>query len=385
MLGSSARRCSSLRLFVRCRSGLMQAHTHSTLANVPPDHHQQSERYKHDHVLPPHMDVSVNADGEMLEITNLVGVDGEVSRFPFVWLKDNCGCNHCFHSESSSRLTSFAGLDLEDRVASVEAVVATVQDTWDRLGRVPGEGALHGAPLVTDCVRLYWTSGHVSDFPLRWLEERCFTQRRQRQRQSEMDPFSLVETLQVSAGRNAVEVEASAAAIDGAREMQAKVIPRFVFEEMTGGASPSPPCLSSATGAAQQQQQQQRQRQQQHAQSSLEMLGWCHALEKYGVALVQTDNHAGALKHFTQLFGFREWCSYGEFYVVENKQSAGTGTGGTGAGAGTGEAEDGGPRGTQQANNLAYTGLPLPFHTDLPHYASPPQVRSGYTPPISLS
>ena len=27
-----------------------------------------------------------------------------------------------------------------------------------------------------------------------------------------------------------------------------------------------------------------------------------------------------------------------------------------------------------QSNNLAYTGLPLQFHTDLPHYASPPQV-----------
>ena len=39
--------------------------------------------------------------------------------------------------------------------------------------------------------------------------------------------------------------------------------------------------------------------------------GWCHALQKYGVAIVETDNHAGVLKHFTQLFGFREWCSYG--------------------------------------------------------------------------
>ena len=46
--------------------------------------------------------------------------------------------------------------------------------------------------------------------------------------------------------------------------------------------------------------------------------------------------------------------------VVENKQSV--------------EAEPGGEDGTQ-ANNLAYTGLPLQFHTDLPHYSSPPQVQ----------
>ena len=74
---------------------------------------------------------------------------------------------------------------------------------------------------------------------------------------------------------------------------------------------------------------------------------------------MQTDNHAGVLKHFTQLFGFREWCSYGEFYVVENKQPPTAATGET----------------KTQANNLAYTGLPLAFHTDLPHYASPPQVQ----------
>ena len=72
------------------------------------------------------------------------------------------------------------------------------------------------------------------------------------------------------------------------------------------------------------------------------------------MAILQSDNHAGVLKNFTQLFGFREWCSYGEFYVVENKQL---------------DEVNG------EANNLAYTGLPLPFHTDLPHYASPPQVQ----------
>jgi hypothetical protein len=56
----------------------------------------------------------------------------------------------------------------------------------------------------------------------------------------------------------------------------------------------------------------------------------------------------------------------GEFYVVENKQTTNV------------------PDGEEtQANNLAYTGLPLQFHTDLPHYASPPQARPPPPPPLA--
>ena len=39
------------------------------------------------------------------------------------------------------------------------------------------------------------------------------------------------------------------------------------------------------------------------------MLGWSHAMEKFGVAMVSTSNASGVLKRFTDLFGFREWCS----------------------------------------------------------------------------
>ena len=83
--------------------------------------------------------------------------------------------------------------------------------------------------------------------------------------------------------------------------------------------------------------------------------------------MVSTSNAGGVLKHFTDLFGFREWCSYGEFYVVENKQAGAPSAGGADRTA-KGVA-------AAQANNLAYTGLPLQFHTDLPHYTSPPQVQ----------
>ena len=289
----------------------------------------QPLRFEPARALPNHhtsIAVRVDSDAEMLEVSNLVA-EGEVSRFPFVWLRDNCICTKCFHAQSSSRLTSFAQLELDDRVLHAEPVMAAVQDT--RLGRTmagsKGEDAAREISL-----RLSWSSGHESTFPVRWLSERCFSDRRQRARGREMDVFELLEqTVREAADgeADAETVRASAVPIRGAREMQARAIPRFRFEELR--------------------------------REPTAMLGWCLALEKYGVALIETKNTPGVLKHFTELFGFREWCSYGEFYVVENKQTPSIAPG---------EVE-------VQANNLAYTGLPLAFHTDLPHYASPPQVQ----------
>ena len=257
-----------------------------------------------------------------LELDGLVE-GGVTSRFPFVWLRDNCVCDSCFHAASSSRLTSFASLDLTDTIVRAEPEYAAVQDT--RLGR--GGGA--AADEMTPCLRLSWSSGHESVFPLSWLRERCFSTARQRRRASEMDLFALIEASGLEEAEIGGAVAAAAAPVGpGRRESQCRVVPRFAMEELA--ASPR------------------------------SMLAWCHAMQKYGVTVVKTDNASGVLKAFTELFGFREWCSYGEFYVVENKQTV----------------VDGGESGeAQQANNLAYTGLPLQFHTDLPHYASPPQVQ----------
>ena len=274
------------------------------------------------------VDVTIDPVAEMLEVKHLIQED-EVSQFPFVFLRDNCTCSECFHQKSSSRLTAFSRLNLDDSIVSVEATVASVRDT--RLGRATADAA-NGEAFTepTACIRVGWSSGHESLFSLRWLAERCFGQSRQKLRSQDMDTFALLEASQVAHGVNDEEVRASALPIRGAREAQARAIPRFKFEELNSDSDS-------------------------HA-----MLGWCHALEKFGVAIVETDNHAGVLKHLTQLFGFREWCSYGEFYLVENKVApADEATGGRKA----------------DANNLAYTGLPLPFHTDLPHYASPPQVQ----------
>ena len=278
----------------------------------------------------------------MLEVDNLVG-KGVTSKFPYVWLRDNCLCHSCFHSKSSSRLTSFANLDLDDRVVHCKSVHGKVQDT--RLGRhtrldpVTGPSVQHSEE-EQECLRLVWSSGHESSFPVRWLQERCFSNERQAARSIDMDIFALLESSGFGASGHAeggagtalaAAVRASAVPVGASgRESQCRTIPRFAFADLVA--------------------------------SDEAMLGWCHAMEKYGVAIVKTDNSSGMLKEFTQLFGFREWCSYGEFYLVENKQTPP---------AAAGEAIA--PQ--EQANNLAYTGLPLQFHTDLPHYSSPPQVQ----------
>ena len=272
----------------------------------------------------------------MLEIDNLVG-HGVMSKFPYVWLRDNCVCRTCFHSKSSSRLTSFANLDLDDRVVHAESVRSRVQDT--RLGRAAGP-PMQNDDDEEECLRLDWSSGHESSFPVRWLQERCFSNERQATRSIDMDIFALLESSGFGASGHAeggagtaaaAAVRASSVPVGASgRESQCRTIPRFAFADMVA--------------------------------SDEAMLGWCHAMEKYGVAIVTTDNSSGTLKQFTQLFGFREWCSYGEFYLVENKQTPPAAAG-----------EAAAPQ--EQANNLAYTGLPLQFHTDLPHYASPPQVQ----------
>ena len=158
-------------------------------------------------------------------------------------------------------------------MVAAEQVTASVQDT--RLGRQQGSEST--LPPPSPALRLSWSSGHESVFPLQWLAERCFSQKQQQRRSKGMDTFALLE----AAGFGDGESDAGAVPIPGAREAQARRIPRFRFEDLTDESDPQA------------------------------MLGWCHALQKYGVAIVETDNHAGVLKHFTQLFGFREWCSYG--------------------------------------------------------------------------
>jgi len=260
--------------------------------------------------------IGIRLVGDMLEIDGLLA--GETSRFPFIWLRDNCACHVCFHVGSSSRLNSFRQLNLDEKPAQVEHVRMSVPD--HRLGRNVDSTEIEPE---ADCLRVIWSSGHESVYTFKWLRERCFSKKQQKQRAKTMDLFELIEssTLPNVIGPDGVEVRETAAALPVNRESQCRKLPIFSLEEIK--TSPE------------------------------ELVGWSHAMSKYGMAIVRTNNVAGVLKEFTELFGFREWCSYGEFFIVENRQNA-----------------DG-----EEANNLAYTGVPLQLHTDLPHYASPPQVQ----------
>ena len=257
--------------------------------------------------------VRINAADGMLEIMLLdpkgqhasdekwieVAEEECIHKFPFVFLRDNCICAGCFHLDSSSRLTSFIKLDVEDAI--VEAVVCYANVRNVRLGR-----HLHSnldspsdASLVIRCC---WQSGHTSEFPIHWLMERRFTKRGRLQRLQEMDLSTLHQEF-FGIADTSVPVH--------------KRVPYFDLDGVRGF-------------------------------SSQEMLQWCLTLERYGVCVVRTDNSEQILKRFTNQFGFREWSSFGEFFLVESKPTA---------------------------VNLSYTAFPLQLHSDLPHYHEPPQVQ----------
>ena len=51
----------------------------------------------------------------------LVLVDGsDAYEYPFVWLRDNCQCEECFHQSSSSRIINWEKFDLSVSPKNVE-------------------------------------------------------------------------------------------------------------------------------------------------------------------------------------------------------------------------------------------------------------------------
>jgi gamma-butyrobetaine dioxygenase len=245
--------------------------------------------------------VCVKSADEMLEISSHVG--GTVSRFPFIWLRDNCLCQDCFHSASSSRLTSFKNLDPSEVLLNAELCIFEVGA--HRLGRTPD---LLTTPQTSECVRCHWSSGHVSHFPVKYLMDRCFSQEARQKRKASMEDFLCLR-------------------IAGSEEQQPDTMPIFQLHQML--------------------------------EDDRVMLKWCQKMRQFGCALVKTDNRPHTLKRLTDVFGFREWSSFGEYFEVEVRRTK----------------SDSPTSSNTDANNLAYTGLPLEFHTDLPHYASPPQVQ----------
>ncbi|XP_046399887.1 gamma-butyrobetaine dioxygenase-like isoform X2 [Ischnura elegans] len=79
--------------------------------------------------------------------------DVENQQFPFVWLRDNCQCPKCFHSEAFSRTLQMLDFDINCRPTSLKV-------SEDKTS-----------------ITLHWQDGHESTFKADWLSERAFTPR----------------------------------------------------------------------------------------------------------------------------------------------------------------------------------------------------------------
>ncbi|XP_072015373.1 gamma-butyrobetaine dioxygenase-like [Amphiura filiformis] len=74
---------------------------------------------------------------------NLIGT------YPYVWLRDNCRCDKCFHPSSLGRLVTMANLDPDI---------------------IPDVAEVHAQTL-----NIRWPDDHRSQFPVSWLQENQFS------------------------------------------------------------------------------------------------------------------------------------------------------------------------------------------------------------------
>ncbi|XP_009694751.1 PREDICTED: gamma-butyrobetaine dioxygenase-like, partial [Cariama cristata] len=77
--------------------------------------------------------------------------DGSESRYPCVWLRDNCQCPHCFLRSARARRLVFEELD-------VNIVVKEV--------------ALPDRKKIS----ITWPDEHTSEYEAEWLKKRCFSE-----------------------------------------------------------------------------------------------------------------------------------------------------------------------------------------------------------------
>eukprot|EP00795_Rhopilema_esculentum_P010422 gene10422-19124_t len=75
--------------------------------------------------------------------------DGDQSKYPFIFLRDNCQCEHCFHATAMQRTCDVVGK---------LSVDIKPESTW----------------LSEDGVTMEWEDGHRSSFSFKWLRDRMF-------------------------------------------------------------------------------------------------------------------------------------------------------------------------------------------------------------------
>ncbi|XP_021258489.1 gamma-butyrobetaine dioxygenase isoform X2 [Numida meleagris] len=77
--------------------------------------------------------------------------DGSESRYPCVWLRDNCQCPHCFLHSAKARKLLFEDLDVD--------IVAKEVTLTDRKK-----------------ISITWPDEHTSEYEAEWLKKRCFSE-----------------------------------------------------------------------------------------------------------------------------------------------------------------------------------------------------------------
>ena len=96
-------------------------------------------------------------------VLKVIWSDGSASRFPYVFLRENCKCSQCFHPSSSQRL------------------VDTLRDIELNLNKVK-EAAISESGDHLKCV---WPDGHKSIYTTSWLLGRRMPEESERNSKSE--------------------------------------------------------------------------------------------------------------------------------------------------------------------------------------------------------
>ncbi|GLG99378.1 uncharacterized protein GBIM_05850, partial [Gryllus bimaculatus] len=87
------------------------------------------------------------------EVIQVQSADGNVLKYPWIWLRDNCQCSSCFNPKLQSRTIDWRTFDITVNPKS-----------------------LH---INNNILSIQWSDGHCSEFTLKWLHERSFTKDKQ--------------------------------------------------------------------------------------------------------------------------------------------------------------------------------------------------------------
>lgn len=87
------------------------------------------------------------------DLLNIV-IRGESLQFPYLWLRENCQCEQCYHTSAQSRILDWSKFDLDVRPKAVSK--------------------------DQNSLRVMWNDGHTSQYNFNWLKFRGFTPENQK-------------------------------------------------------------------------------------------------------------------------------------------------------------------------------------------------------------